>query len=52
MLLNYDWLLAWTLVPGSVAALGLIVALAGRARVAAAKPAATAANTAPPISGA
>jgi MFS transporter, DHA1 family, tetracycline resistance protein len=55
LFLNYDWLLAWTLVPGSIAALGLIVALAGRSKVAAAKRAASAAAPAgasPPIAGA
>jgi DHA1 family tetracycline resistance protein-like MFS transporter len=55
LFLNYDWLLAWTLVPASITALGLIVALVGRSKVAAAKRAASAATpvgAAPPIAGA
>jgi len=52
LLLEHHALLAWTLVPGSTAALGLIIALAGRSRVAAAKRAASAAGaSAPPIAG-
>jgi MFS family permease len=34
-LLDHHWLLAWTLVPATAAALGLIVALANRSRAAA-----------------
>lgn len=57
-LINQHWLFAWTLVPGAAAVLGLTIALATRSQVAAAKRAATAANTvspataAPPIPGA
>ena len=43
LLLDQDWLLGWALVPASIAALGLIVALAGRSRVAAARRAVAAA---------
>jgi MFS family permease len=34
VLLDHHWLLAWTLVPGATAALGLVIALATRAKVA------------------
>jgi len=37
LLLNHDWLLGWAMVPAATAALGLIVALAARKRIAAAK---------------
>jgi MFS family permease len=46
LMLDRDWLLAWTLVPAVTTALGFIVALAGRARVAAAKRAVAVAATA------
>jgi MFS family permease len=50
LLLDQDWLVAWTLVPAVTAALGLVLSLASRKRVAAAKRA-SAADAPPAVAG-